>query len=441
MTFDPNAIVTPHNLEAERAVLGAIMVDNRQFEIAAGLLTADDFLRDAHRAIWAAFDRLSRSGTALDPVTVCDALQRAGVLEDPVGGPAYVASLIQGTPYTTNVPHYAGILRDHTLRRGLVAQARRLLEEAVTSETAPAALDATMGHLMHLSTQATPGELVGGTQLAREAMAWLEDITARRSDRRTSGVPTGFFELDDMLDGFQPGDLIILAARPSQGKSAMALQLALAADGPVAFFSLEMSRGQLASRALATLARVDGWQMRRGYLGREDQARVSAALDRLADSGLSIDESSGLTVAQVRAKARRLQRASGLRMVVIDYLQLVTPDRPTGRRDQNREQEVAGMTRALKALARDLAVPVIALAQLNRATESARDKEPSLANLRESGSVEQDADVVLFIHRPDGQSVAHEGDVRLIVAKNRTGPVGSVNLRWYPPATRFEGAA
>lgn len=425
----------PHSLEAERAVLGGILVDNDRFEQAAAVLTGEMFFRVAHRRIWAALAALSARQSVLDLVTLREALERSGELED-VDGPAYLASLIDGVPRSTNVPHYAQIVCELHTRRALIQQAARLMEAAAHDDAeAGALLDAGVAGLMALSAQASPGDLVDGPRLASEAMAWLEDVQQRRGQGSVSGTTTGIRELDDMTDGLQPGDLIVLAARPSQGKSALALQLALAADGPCAFFSLEMSRAQLAARALATLGRVDGWAMRRGYLGREEQARVARAMDILAESGLSIDDTSAQTVPQIRAKARRWQVSrGGLRLVVVDYIQLLKPATKSG----NREQDVAEMSRGLKALARDLQVPVLALAQLNRAVEQQRDREPTLANLRESGALEQDADAVWFLHRPDGQSVAVEGPAKIIIAKHRNGPVGAVEVTWAPSCTRFD---
>lgn len=425
----------PHSLEAERAVLGGILIDNDRFEPAAAVLTGEMFFRTAHRRIWAALAALAARQSVLDLVTLREALERSGELEA-VDGPAYMASLVDGVPRSTNVPHYAQIVRELHTRRALIQQAARLMEAAAHDDAeAGALLDAGVAGLMALSAQASPGDLVDGPRLASEAMAWLEDVQQRRGQGSVSGTTTGIRELDDMTDGLQPGDLIVLAARPSQGKSALALQLALAADGPCAFFSLEMSRAQLAARALATLGRVDGWAMRRGYLGREEQARVARAMDVLAESGLSIDDTSGQTVPQIRAKARRWQVSrGGLRLVVVDYIQLLKPATKSG----NREQDVAEMSRGLKALARDLQVPVLALAQLNRAVEQQRDREPTLANLRESGALEQDADAVWFLHRPDGQSVAVEGPAKIILAKQRNGPVGSVEVTWTPSCTRFD---
>lgn len=432
---------SPHSLEAERAVLGAILIDNVMLAEAKQTVTGAHFFRKAHQVMFEAMEALADAKQALDYVTLADHLEARGLL-DLAGGRAYIGSLTDGVPRATNVEYYAGIVKEKAMRRSLMAQARALVTEADSSESVSQVIDAGIQALVALSGDAAPGDLVGGLQLAVEAENWLDEVARRRSDRKVAGVSSGLPALDAMTDGFQAGQLIILGARPSQGKSAAALQFALAAEGPCAFFSLEMSRDQLAARAIALLGRIDGWAMRQGRLTRDECDRMLDGFRQLRESQLLIDDTPRLSVAQLRSKARRLQITRGLSLVVCDYLQLMTPS-GSGKRDSNREQEVAGLTRGLKQAAKELKVPVIALAQLNRATESGRDKEPTLANLRESGAVEQDADLVLFIHRQDGQSVAHEGDVRLIVAKNRTGPTGGVDLRWYPTQTRFgaQGAA
>lgn len=439
--MNADVIEFPHDLDAERSVLGAVLIDNPMLVQAQDTIRAKDFYRKAHEVIFDAMNALAESQAVLDYVTVCSQLDAKGQLQL-AGGPAYIASLTDGVPRATNIEYYAKIVREKALRRRLMQAANTLVEQARSSESVSQVIDTGIQSLVGLSGEAAPGDLVAGPQLATEAEAWLDEMSRRRADRRVAGVPSGLPGLDAMTDGFQPGELVIVGARPSQGKSALALQFALAAEGICAFFSLEMQRGQLAARALASLGRIDGWAMRRGLLSREEYTRLGEAMAELKTSGLRIDDTSQLSVAQMRSKARRVQIISrNLTLVIVDYLQLMTPAHAHGRRDGNREQEVAGLTRGLKAAAKELGVPVIALAQLNRATEQTRDKEPTLANLRESGAVEQDADLVMFIHRGDGQSVAHEGDVRLVVAKNRTGPTGSIDLRWYPTQTRFSAPA
>lgn len=428
------AVSYPHDLDAERSVLGAILIDPPMLVTAQDAVAPSHFYRQAHRVMFEALQALAEAQQALDHVTLAGYLRDRGQLEM-AGGPAYIGSLTDGVPRATNVEHYAGIVRDKAIRRELLRAAQGLLEASQSPAPVSDLIDAGIQSLVDLSGSASPGDLVAGPQLVKEAYAWLEEMAKRRADRRVAGVSSGLPGLDHMTDGFQPGELVIVAARPSQGKSAIALQFALAADGPCAFFSLEMGRDQLAARAIALLGRIDGWAMRKGTLHKDEFARMSEGMERLSESCLWIDDTPRLSVSQLRSKARRLQITHGLSMVVCDYLQLMTP--ADKGKDANREQQVAGLTRGLKATAKELKVPVIALAQLNRATEAGRDKEPTLANLRESGAVEQDADLVLFIHRQDAQTVAVEGDVRLLVAKNRTGPTGGVDLRWYPSQTRF----
>lgn len=429
-------ITLPANLDAEVAVLGAILVANPELDTALTLgLTPEQFFRDAHRRVYRALLALTERKSALDLVTVKTELERTGDLEEV--GVGYLANLVREGVRSTNLPHYIGLIQDTAMRRAVMQHCGAMLARAAAGEeTAPAVLDAAVHGLLDISAQTQHGQLVEGPVLAGEAVAYLEELTRRRADRRVAGVSTGFIELDQMTDGFHPGQLVIVAARPSQGKSAIALQFALA-SASCAFFSLEMTRMELAIRELAVLGRVDGWAMRKGYLSSGESVRVSRALDALAESGVAIDDTPAISVAQLRAKARRRQVTRGLALIVVDYVQLMTAAVGKGRKDINREQEVASVARGLKAAAKELQVPVVALAQLNRATEQGREKEPTLANLRESGALEQDADVVMFVHRPDGQSVAKEGDVHLIVAKNRTGPIGTVPLRWYPSQTRF----
>jgi replicative DNA helicase len=427
--------LTPHNLEAERSVLGGVLVNNDQLEHVRDFLTAHDFFRGPHKVIWAGILEVVRRDMAADLVTLVDHLRQSGQLES-AEGPAYIASLVDGVPLSVNVPYYARVLRAHTTRREIIATALRLIEAAQVTDTEAAELiDVAESQLTAIGTQQTT-DLAAGEALSRDAMRWLEEVAAQRSHGRMSGVPSGLPDLDAMTDGFQPGDLVVIGARPSQGKTALALQLALACEGNTAFFSLEMRRAQLAARALAWLARVDGWALRRGLLRQDEYGRVSRALTSLADSGLAIDDASDLTVWQIRSKARRWKAQHGLALVIVDYLQLVTPARDK-RKQTTREQEVATMSRSLKGLAKDVSVPVIVLAQLNRAVEGRADAVPKLADLRESGAVEQDADLVLFLHRPNGKSVKDEGEAHIIVAKHRNGPTGTVPVWWLPSQTRF----
>lgn len=423
----------PHHLEAERAILGAILVENSGLDTALTQgLTAEQFFRDAHRRIYRALVALAERKSALDFVTLMAELERTGDMAEV--GAEYLSTLISSGVRSTNLAHYVGLVQEQALRRAIMHHTRAVLARAAAGdEPADAVVDAAIGGLLALTQRTEQRQLVEGEQIATEAIRYLDELALRCRGGSVSGVPTGFRELDDMIDGFQPGQLIVLAARTSEGKSALALQFALASES-CAFFSCEMERMELAVRELAVLGRVDSWALRRGYLSSSETARLQTAITLLADSGVAIDDSPAITVSQVRAKARRRQVTRGLRLIVVDYLQLMTAELGR-RRESTREQDVASVARGLKAIAKDLQVPVVALSQFSRALKA--DEAPTLAHLRESGEIEQAANVALLIHRTDGQTAAQEGDVQLIVAKNRGGRKGTVTLRWYPSETRF----
>lgn len=426
-------IALPVNLEAERALLGAILVDNPAIDVAQqARLTEAAFYRDAHRRIYRALVALNARGSALDMVTVTDELQRAGDLTEV--GPAYLGALLSDGLRGAHVESYIGLVQEYATRRALIHLARTVITAAAAGEdSTPALVDGTVRQLLDIGAQTQTGELVEAERLSTEVVTYLDELLQRRRDRQTAGVPSGFPALDEMLDGFQPGQLVILAGRTSEGKSALALQFALASES-CAFFSCEMERLELGVRQLAVLGRVDGWALRRGYLSSGEQARLQRAITLLAESGVAIDDTPAISVSQVRARARRRQVTRGLRLVVVDYLQLMSAEL-SKRRESTREQEVATIARALKALAKELQVPVVALSQFSRALKPG--ERPELHHLRESGELEQAANVVLLIHRKDGHTVATEGEVDLIVAKNRGGRKGTVTLRWYPSETRF----
>lgn len=424
------ALTLPQDLDAERAVLGAILVDNTGLHLAQSAgLTAEHFYRDAHRRVYRVLEALSARKSALDFVTVKYAL--AGDLDEV--GVSYLAGLVDGGIRGMNLPHYVALVQETSQRRALITQARAVIEQALAGEeTAARVIDDAVAGFLRIGEHRQAGQLVEGAQLAKDAYAYLEALQQRRADRQTAGTPTGFVDLDALLDGFQPGHLIVLAGRTSEGKSALALQFALA-SASCAYFSCEMERGELAIRELAVLARVNGWAMRRGLLSSREQAAVGRALDHLAEAGVAIDDTPAISLAQIRARARRRQVTVGLRLIVVDYLQLCAAE--SKRKDQTREQDVAGIVRGLKALAMELKVPVVALSQFSRALETG--KRPELHHLRESGEIEQAANVVLFIFRADGKTVADAGEVEIIVAKNRGGPKGTATLQWHPEQTRF----
>lgn len=433
MTSEP---VSAHNLEAERAVLGTVLATSgKALDTIAAVLQADEFYREAHRDIYAAQMDLYEHGSAVDFITLQEALIKRGCLEA-VGGAAYVASLADGVPRATNVEHYARIVRDKAALRNLEATARRLLEETRSHDAdAVALVDSAEQALLALSYRAVPGDLVSASQMEKELYPVLEKLQAEK--RPVTGLSTGLVELDRYTRGLQRGDLIIVGGRPSQGKTSLAVQLALhcARSVPVAFFSLEMSRQALGFRAVTMIGRVDGHRMQCGQLSDDDQERVGVALNDFAGRRFWVDDTGTLSAFHVRSKARRLKAKHGLGLLVVDYLQLM--HHPPA---ENQTLKVAATTRLLKQIARELDVPFIVLSQLSRKVEDRSEKRPNLADLRESGAIEQDADLVLLIHKPpptkDGLTI-QVPPVELIIAKQRNGPTADIELHWIEEQMRF----
>lgn len=428
----------PHNLEAERAVLGAVMADQTQLAVASEVVTAEAFFRAAHQAIWRALLELDRRGDPLDFLLLVEELRRRGELDD-VGGPAYVASLIDGVPRGTNTAHYAAIVRDLWTCRDVIFVANKLLSSGYEADQSASDLIAEAeSALLSLSHRHVGGQgYVHADQLVTETFQTIQRLAEDR--QLVTGVSTGFERLDYLTRGFQAGDLIILAARPSMGKTSFALQLALEASarGTVGFVSIEMSRQQIGLRAVSLQARINGYRLLTGRLSADEFARLNPALEELARGGFAIDDSAIMSPEQLRSRARRLATTHPLSLLLVDYLQLLEMK---GLKADNREQAVAQTSRLLKQVAKELAVPIIALAQLSRANEHRTDKRPQLSDLRESGALEQDADVVLLLHRPDyyDPKTAEPGLTELIVAKQRNGPTGVVKLRFIKEQTRFE---
>lgn len=435
----------PANLDAERSILGAILVDNRALDDLTDTLAPETFYREAHKRLFAAMVRLYTKNEPVEFVTLKAELARVGDLEE-CGGPAYLASLSEGVPKSTNVRYYARLVKEAASRRRVIELANQLMADAYEAETEAAALvDQAERGLLAISQDAVPGDLVSAEEMVRNIYPVLEELTATR--RPVTGLSTGFRELDRYTRGLQPGNLVILGGRPSQGKSTIAIQIALhiAQSLPVAFFSVEMSQQEQVFRVLATLAEVDGHQLQCGQLSMIDQQRLGPALTAFTDRKFWLDDSGTISALQIRSKARRLKARVGLGLIVVDYIQLMTHPRTEAR--ESREQQVAATSRILKHIARELHVPVIALCQLNRAAEQRTDKRPNLSDLRESGSLEQDADLVLLIHRPPVKQAGVVQEIpatELIVAKQRNGPTTSIDLRFYGEQYRFveiEGAA
>jgi replicative DNA helicase len=434
----------PSNLEAERSILGAILLDNHALNAAIEKIRSEDFFLSQHRQIFERMIQLGEKQQAIDVVTLMEDLSRRGELEA-AGGIAYLSQLADGLPRVTNVEHYARIVKEKAVLRSLIFSASAIQEQALAAgDDADVILDRAESVIFQLAEDRVKVGLIGVKELVRDNYERLEKIFSE--GRRITGLTTGYPGLDNETAGLQPSELIILAARPSMGKTALALNIsenvALRLREPVAVFSLEMSKESLLLRLLASEARVDAHKFRTGHMGRDDWGKVTGALTNLADAPLWIDDSASSTVMEIGAKARRLKRDRGLSLLVVDYLQLVVPTH-TGR-GSNRQEEVSSISRGLKGLAKELKVPVLVLSQLTRAPER-DDRKPQLSDLRESGAIEQDADVVLFINRPNFYKTdlpeEDRAKAELIIAKQRNGPTGSMNFVFLARHTRFEEAA
>jgi replicative DNA helicase len=435
----------PHNLEAERSVLGAILLNNDAFNLAAEVIDSHDFFRDAHRRVFDSMVRLSERGNAIDLVTLKDDLTRSGDLDE-VGGPAYIAALVDGVPRSTNVEHYARIIKEKATLRSLIYSATKIVASAYDAEEeADIILDQAERAIFEIADDKIRDGFVSVRELAESSLDTIEKLHSRRE--LVTGVPTGFTDLDEMTSGLQASDLIIVAARPSMGKTSLVLNMAqhvgTKTDMTVGIFSLEMSKEQLFLRMLTGEARIDAHRLRGGFLGERDWGKLSEAIGTLSESKIFIDDTPSIGVLEMRAKCRRLAAEHGLNLVIVDYVQLMQ-----GRgRFENRTLELASISRSLKGLAKELNVPIVVLSQLSRAPESRSDRRPQLSDLRESGALEQDADVVIFIYREDMYADKNapptdaQGTAELIIGKQRNGPTGIVKLAFIREFTRFENLA
>lgn len=440
------AMTQPHSLDAERGVLGAILIDNEALEHAQGALgpTVEEhpnaFFRDAHRRIYRAIVDLGRRRQPVDLLTLKVALEAAGELDE-CGGPVYLASLVDGVPRATNVEAYAGIVREKWARRQLIAASNKLARLAYTDEDCTSAdlMEQAEKEMLELSRQQVGRD--GGLAPAVWMGNTIAVIQERYENRKyITGLATGIVKLDYLLRGLQRGDFIILAARPSMGKTALVLQMALymATQGWVLFFSLEMTERQLGIRAVAVQAGVNTYALLTGHIRQEDHAKIADAANTIAQSSIIIDDTAGLSPHLIRSLARRHAAQKGnLVAVVVDYIGLIDT---SGMRVENRQLAVAQVSRQLKELAKELDIPVLAISQLSRAPENRSDKRPQLSDLRESGALEQDADVVLLLHRPEyyEKEPKEPGLTELYVPKQRNGSTGMVKLKFVKEETRFE---
>ncbi|MDQ3806161.1 MAG: replicative DNA helicase [Acidobacteriota bacterium] len=430
----------PHSPEAERAVLGAVILDNAVVNQAIELLRPEDFYQRAHQFVFRAMIGLSERGSEINPILLGEELRREGALEQ-TGGIAFISELTYGLPHFTNVAAYAKVIKDKSLMRQLVKVANKITSEALEEEDeAQVILDHAEAMIFALADERTRQGFAHIKPVADQLLEKVQEMAGRSA--MLTGLATGFSELDTMTSGLQPSDLIIVAARPSMGKTSLCLTLAqnaaIQAGAVVGIFSLEMSKESLVMRMLCSEGRVDAHRFRSGYLSRDEWARLAGALGTLADARIYIDDTPGISVLEMRAKCRRLAaEQKRLDLVVVDYLQLMSG---SSRRVESRQQEVSQISRELKGLAKELNVPLVALSQLSRAPEARSDHRPQLSDLRESGSIEQDADLVGFIYREEQYNRTEEnaGIAELIIAKQRNGPTGTVKLAFLKEFTRFE---
>ena len=439
--------IPPHSQEAESSVLGGLLLDNNSWDKVADLLVEADFYRYEHRLVFSSITSLVNSNRPADVITVFEQMQSQGKAEE-VGGLAYLNSLAQYVPSSANIRRYAEIVRERSILRKLVSVSDEIATSALNTNGRPVTniLDEAEQKIFSIGEEGS--RMRQGFQSMDKLVVQLLDRVEEMSQNPNdiTGVPTGFFDLDRMTSGMQAGDLIVLAARPSMGKTALAINIAehvaLQEDLPVAVFSMEMGASQLAIRIVGSIGRIDQGRLRTGKLIDDEWPRLSDAIERLKTVSLSIDETPGLTTSELRASARRLARSCGkLGLVVVDYLQLMSGS--GGGDGENRATELGEISRGLKMLAKELQCPVIALSQLNRGVEQRTDKRPMMSDLRESGAIEQDADVIMFIYRDDyyNKDSKDPGVAEIIIAKQRNGPTGTVKLTFLKPITKFESYA
>ena len=430
----------PQNIEAECGVLGSIIIDPEAIVQVAEFLFPDDFYRDAHRTIYEVIIQLYEQREAADFITICDELERRNKLED-VGGASYITSLINLVPTSGNVEYYGRIVERNAILRRLIEAAGQIAAVAYQEEDADVALDKAEQPIFNISQRHARSDFALLRDILSAYMNKLDQLHERRGT--IVGVPTGFTDLDHLTGGLQKSDLIILAARPAIGKTSLALTMAhntaIKHQRSVAIFSLEMSKEQLVQRLLSMDAAIDQQRLRTGWIEDDEWERIVYAMGTLSEANIWIDDTAGISTVEMRSKARRLHAERNIDLIIVDYLQLMQSMSGSGKRNENRVQEISEISRNLKSLARELNVPVLALAQLSRAVESRQSKVPQLSDLRESGSIEQDSDIVMFIYRDDvyNPETERKNIADIIVAKHRNGPVGTISLYFQASQTRF----
>ena len=449
MSHDTPHKLPPQSLEAEMSILGGILIDNDAINRVLEMLVPEDFYREAHRKLFGAMLELSERREPCDLITMTETLKRRGDLEA-CGGASYLATLIDYVPTAANIAYYCRIVKEKALNRRLITVATDIVTKGYEGQDdVNQLLDGAQKALFDLAENKLRPQYYPVRDVIKDSIKLLENLAHKQE--AITGVPTGYIDLDEMTAGFQPGDLIIIAARPSMGKTTLALNIASHASAeakekvPSVIFSLEMGKEQLVLRFLSSLARVDASRMRTGHFLDNDWQRLLHAANALHKAEIFIDDSPAISVLELRSKARRLKSEHNIGLIIVDYLQLMKG----GSNPESRQQEISEISRSLKALAKELHVPVVALSQLNRSLENRHDKRPMMSDLRESGAIEQDADVIMFVYREavycehcrkkDGSCTAnHERAAEIIIGKQRNGPIGTVELAFLGEHTRFE---
>ncbi|MBL7151407.1 MAG: replicative DNA helicase [Candidatus Omnitrophica bacterium] len=430
--------VPPQNLEAETAVLGSMLFDENAISVAVELLTPDSFYKDTHRKVFEAILGLYKLNRAVDLITLNAELKNSGRLEE-IGGVSFLTALANSVPTAANIEHYARIVKEKSILRTLINNATRIVSLCYESDgSVDKIVDDAERFIFEVSDTKTHTSYLHLKEIVKDSIEAIDRLYQKKA--HVTGIPTGYIDFDTITAGLQSSDLIVVAGRPSMGKSAFALGVAEYAGVvekiPLAIFSLEMSKEQLVQRMLCSHAKVDAHKVRTGYLATSDWPRLTSAAGKLSEAPIFIDDSPAISVMELRAKARRLKAHHDIQLIIVDYLQLMRGSSGI----ESRQQEISEISRSLKALARELHVPLIAISQLSRAVESRTDHRPQLSDLRESGAIEQDADVVALLLREEYYNPAseHQGTAEVIIAKQRNGPVGSLRLTFIKEYTRFE---
>jgi replicative DNA helicase len=433
--------IPPQNLEAEMAVLGSMLLDEDAISVACESLDIGSFYKDSHKKIFEAMLDLYNANKAVDLITLTDGLKKNGLLEE-IGGVSFLTALANSVPTAANINNYVNIVKEKSILRTLISNATRIVSLCYESEgNIDEVVDSAERFIFEVSDRKTHGTYLHLKEIVKDSIETIDILYQKKA--HVTGIPTGYIDFDTKTSGLQPSDLIVIAGRPSMGKSALAIGIAEYAGVvekiPLAIFSLEMAKEQLVQRMLCSHAKVDAHKVRTGYLATSDWPRLTAAAGKLSEAPIFIDDSPAISVMELRAKARRLKAHQDIQLLILDYLQLMRGTYSA----ENRQQEISEISRSLKALARELSIPIVAISQLSRAVEARQDHRPQLSDLRESGAIEQDADVVALILREEyyNPTADNQGMAEVIIAKQRNGPVGSLRLAFIKEYTRFENIA